>query len=335
MKYLIDENKRQFKANLHCHSTLSDGEWTPERIKEEYKKRGYSVVAITDHERLVEHNDLTDEQILFITAYEMYIRTMPFDYLTDGQTHINLYSKSPENKMLYFTPNHTKYIPKEEWAGVDYHYLVKNREHSVEFVRKAIEQAHECGFLVCHNHPTWSLEDYRFLDAYEHCFAMEIYNNSACMDGFNEYNAHFYECQLNRGRKMAVIAGDDNHNRYPTDSPKNDSFGGITYILADKLDYNSIITAMERQDFYATEGPQIFSLILDGGVLKVKTSPARRICFVTNCHKRAVFYAGQGQVISSGEFTLHEKVEWVYLEVTDQSGKRAYSRAYFREELQE
>lgn len=155
------------------------------------------------------------------------------------------------------------------------------------------------------------------------------------MEGFNEYNAHFYECQLNRGRKMAVIAGDDNHNHYPTDSPKNDSFGGITYILADKLDYNSIITAMERQDFYATEGPQIFSLILDGGVLKVKTSPARRICFVTNCHKRAVFYAGQGQVISSGEFTLHEKVEWVYLEVTDQSGKRAYSRAYFREELQE
>ena len=52
MKYLINPNKTQYKANLHCHTNLSDGHWTPEQVKEEYKKRGYSVVAITDHERL-------------------------------------------------------------------------------------------------------------------------------------------------------------------------------------------------------------------------------------------------------------------------------------------
>lgn len=38
-----------YKANLHCHTTLSDGKLTPEEIKEAYKSRGYQVVAFTDH----------------------------------------------------------------------------------------------------------------------------------------------------------------------------------------------------------------------------------------------------------------------------------------------
>ncbi len=334
MKHLIDRNKTQFKANLHCHTNLSDGCWTPNEVKAEYKKRGYAVVAITDHERLIAHNDLTDDEILFITAYEAYIRNFPFDALTDGQSHINLYSKTPENKMLYFTPNHTKYIPKEEWADVQYHHLVENREFSVEFLKKMIEDAHKCGFLVCHNHPTWSFEDERYADAYGACFAMEIYNHSAYMGGYNEHNEHFYERQLNQGRRMALIAADDNHNSRSVDDPRCDSFGGVTYILADKLDYQSVITALEKKEFYASCGPQILSLTVDNGRLDVVSSPAKRICFVTNTRKRGAFVADKGEWVTQGSFTLHEKIEWVYVEVMDEEGKKAYSRAYFKEELE-
>ena len=333
MKYLIDGRKTQYKANLHCHTDLSDGHWTAKQVKEEYKKRGYSVVAITDHERLVSHNDLTDENILFLTAYEAYIRNFPFDPITDGQSHINLYSKTPENKMLYYTPNHTKYIPKNELKNLEYHYLVEHREFSVPFLKKMVDDAHECGFLVCHNHPTWSFEDESYADAYEKCFAMEIYNHSSYMGGHTEFNEHFYEYQLNRGRKMALIAADDNHNSRSVDDPRCDSFGGVTYILADKLEYGTIIEALEKQDFYASTGPQILSLTLDKGTLQVKTSPVKRICFVTNCHKRGIFVAPKNEEISQGEFALHEKVEWVYVEVTDVAGNKAYSRAYFKEEL--
>ena len=333
MKYLIEPKKTQYKANLHCHTNLSDGRWTPEQVKEEYKNRGYSVVAITDHERLVSHNDLTDENILFLTSYEIYVRNLPFDSTTDTQSHVNLYSKTPENKMLYFTPNHTKYIPENELETLEYHYLVEQRELSVPFLQKMIDDARECGFLVCHNHPTWSLEDESVADAYEKCFAMEIYNHSACMDGHNEYNEHFYDYQLNRGRRMAVVAADDNHNMHPIGDGKCDSFGGVTYILADKLDYESIITALENQEFYASCGPQIFSLAVENGVMKVETSPVARICFITNCHKRGLTVAPNGERITQGEFTLHEKVKWVYVEVTDEVGKKAYSRAFFKDEL--
>ena len=33
-----------YKANLHCHTVISDGKLTKEQIKEEYQKRGYSIV---------------------------------------------------------------------------------------------------------------------------------------------------------------------------------------------------------------------------------------------------------------------------------------------------
>jgi hypothetical protein len=333
MKYLIDERKKQFKANLHCHTILSDGKWTAEQVKEEYKKRGYSVVAITDHEHLVAHNDLTDEEILFITAYEVYTKNFPFDGLTDRQSHINLYSKTPENKMLYYTPNHTKYIPQAELETLQYHYLVENREISVPFLRKMIDDAHKCGYLVCHNHPTWSLEDESLADAYVDCFAMEIYNHSAFIEGFSEYNEHYYDYQLNHGRKMALIAADDNHNYFPTESPKCDSFGGVTYILADKLNYETIIEAMEKQEFYASSGPQIYALTVENGVFKVKTSPAKRICFVTNTRNRGITIAENGETITEAEFTINAKSDWVYVIVTDEVGNKAFSRAYFKAEF--
>ena len=34
IKVFISKDKKQFKANLHCHSTISDGRLTPEELKE-------------------------------------------------------------------------------------------------------------------------------------------------------------------------------------------------------------------------------------------------------------------------------------------------------------
>lgn len=38
------------KADLHLHTTESDGTWTPAQIGAEAKKRGLSIIAITDHD---------------------------------------------------------------------------------------------------------------------------------------------------------------------------------------------------------------------------------------------------------------------------------------------
>ncbi len=73
-KIFISKDKKQFKANLHCHSTASDGKLTPEELKYAYKKEGYSILAITDHCYPHPHNELTDSDFLLLTGYEAYIR---------------------------------------------------------------------------------------------------------------------------------------------------------------------------------------------------------------------------------------------------------------------
>ncbi len=62
-KYLLPEKGKFYKANLHSHSTVSDGAWTPEQMKKEYMARGYSIIAYTDHNVMVDHSYLADENV--------------------------------------------------------------------------------------------------------------------------------------------------------------------------------------------------------------------------------------------------------------------------------
>ena len=61
---LIARAKPQYKANLHAHSTISDGELTPAAMKELYRSRGYSILSITDHNTPMPHNDMTEDDFL-------------------------------------------------------------------------------------------------------------------------------------------------------------------------------------------------------------------------------------------------------------------------------
>ena len=38
--WLLPQEGAFYKANLHCHTTFSDGVWTPEQVKKEYQARG-------------------------------------------------------------------------------------------------------------------------------------------------------------------------------------------------------------------------------------------------------------------------------------------------------
>ena len=74
-KYLISPHKTQYKANLHSHSTYSDGSFTPEEMKAIYKDNGYSILCVSDHEYPMDHSYLTEKDFLMLTGYEVYIRT--------------------------------------------------------------------------------------------------------------------------------------------------------------------------------------------------------------------------------------------------------------------
>ena len=151
-----------YKANLHTHTNISDGAMSPQEIKEVYKQKGYSVVAYTDHEVFVPHNDLTDESFVAINSCEFAINEKKGkDFQFIKTYHVNFYAM---NDQIDVVPCfHIKNI----WLTQSLPYVtdkMKNinypKEYSVECINQMIELGNENGFLVCYNHPVWSMQDY-------------------------------------------------------------------------------------------------------------------------------------------------------------------------------
>ncbi|HLW47038.1 MAG TPA: hypothetical protein VKW09_04645 [bacterium] len=58
------------KAQLHCHTTRSDGRDPPRAVLERYRAAGYSFVVFTDHNRVTACDDLNDGAFLALPGVE-------------------------------------------------------------------------------------------------------------------------------------------------------------------------------------------------------------------------------------------------------------------------
>ncbi len=58
------------KAQLHCHTTQSDGRYAPRELLERYRVAGYTFVVVTDHDRVTECADLNDATFLALPGVE-------------------------------------------------------------------------------------------------------------------------------------------------------------------------------------------------------------------------------------------------------------------------
>ena len=60
-----------FKANLHAHTTSSDGNVSMKERVEQYKQQGYNILAITDHNVSNNVEGLSSEKFLVISGIEI------------------------------------------------------------------------------------------------------------------------------------------------------------------------------------------------------------------------------------------------------------------------
>ena len=54
-------NKHNFYANLHTHSTYSDGGFSPKELVKAAKEEGYGAIAITDHDTTAAYSEIQSE----------------------------------------------------------------------------------------------------------------------------------------------------------------------------------------------------------------------------------------------------------------------------------
>lgn len=336
-KYLLSPDKAFYKANLHCHSTYSDGTCTPSELKQMYKEKGYSILAITDHEGLFDHSYLNDEEFITLPGYEREINSPEIEggsWNSVVVCHLCFYPKSLDNMaQTCFDPEFIH--PKFRWMHtpelrerIKYIGEPYKPSYSVESINHIIEEANKNGFLVTLNHIQWSQEKYEQYGEYKGLFAMEIYNTSCERMGLNEYNSAAYDMMLRKGYKMRCVAADDNHNFEPVTSPYSDSFGGFVMVNAENLSHKDVISALENGEFYASTGPAIEELYVEDERVHIKCSPVKKIRLITdNRYSKVIFE--EDKPLTQTSFYIGGVKGYYRIEITDANGEKAYTNAYF------
>ncbi len=332
----ISKEQKQYRANLHSHSTLSDGNLSPEELKALYRKNGYSILAITDHEYPKSHSDLSEPDFLMLTGYEVYIRSTPdasFDPY-EPEVHLNLFAKDPKNELaVCFNERSCKYltdpIARQRLRRVG---SERQREYTVEYVNELIRTAVENGYLVAYNHPVWSLEDEERILSYENLFSLEIDNGVSHLGNGIEYAGALYDKMLRRRMRRFCHGGDDNHNKEALTSPRSDSFRAFTMILSEDLSYSSVIRAMETGNMYSSTAPLIYELALEDGAVHVECSPAKKIVLYTGSKTPAFQVADEGSSLTSVSLALDPIAPYFRVAVIDEQGRIASTRGFFRDE---
>ena len=266
MKQLLPKVPKYFRTNLHAHTNITDASVTPEQMKEFYKKRGYQILCISDHNVIIDFSELNDENFLMLTGAEFNVNEPEFSRGNAKSAHFNFIAKRPNNLWQPF-----RYA--KEWNSGP--YLAKadignmSQEHTPEAINAMIAEGNRRGFLVMYNHPHWSLHSYADYSQYKGLWAMELRNTGSASYGDDD-NGTIYRDLLNLGNRLFPVGADDSHNERTV-------AGAWIMLGAESLTYNSVIEALEKGDFYASCGPEIRDLFMDGTVLHFRCSDVQSV----------------------------------------------------------
>ncbi len=325
--YLISENEKQHKADLHSHTTCSDGKHTPLKSKELYKKRGYSVVAFSDHDVFVPHHDeLTDDSFVALNAFELCVPSFSeSEFERAKQVHLNfIATRSDIKNMPFYNPKYIYQKGAKEFIGkIAYVGELEDRRHDVEWLNYCIKKGNDEGFLVTYNHPVWSLSQPQDYLPLEGLFGMEVWNTSGLYNA-PEDGAAWRE-MIFSGKDVKCVAANDFHS-----NTKFDCMTAATYICTNDFSYEGVISALQQGKFYSSTGPTIQEISISDEKIHIRCSPVKVIrIFSAQCvcaHKVANF----GEFLTEVDIPLqpcHKNMFYVHL--TDKHGNQAWSNPYF------
>jgi len=283
---------RWFKGNTHLHSTASDGGKTFAELADIYHAEGYDFLFRTDHW-------VASDISVDTTAY-------PLLWL-DGIE-----------------------IDGRDGTGAFFHAVCLGKVDDVcqdDGFESALRSARAQGALVIAAHPYWcgnSLED---------CLrwsfdGVEIYNH-VChwLNGKGGGLVH-WDALLDRDPNVLAFAVDDAHLK-----PESPGWnGGWIVVNAEACTRRQVLSAIRRGNFYSSCGPEIRSIALDGDELSMTTSPIRfmRLVGPDSSGKRVGSF--DGPPLTSVSMRVPDSWSYVYVEIEDGAGRRAWTNNLFVDE---
>lgn len=281
------------KGNIHSHSTVSDGDLSPEELAEGYKAHGYSFLALTDHNVAAGHQDLEREGFLLLTGVEHDIA-----YNQDKCMHaVGLLA------------------PEKEETGYPCRKYSQTEIDAPTFA----SMMHNDGQFVSLAHPVWSRMEWDEILAMDGIDAVEVFNNGTehlCHAGSGET---WWDMLLRHGKRVFATAVDDVHHA-------GDLYGGWIRLKAERPDRKSIFNALKRGEYYCSCGPEIYDFGLEDGEVYISCSPSRSVHFVSYAPRGRSFFAGDGEELLSGaQYKLKGRESWVRAVIVDREGRQAWT----------
>lgn len=300
--FLQDENAVWLKGNLHSHSTFSDGELTPEAMKEAYKHHGYDFLAVTDHDVYADTRHLSDDKFTMIQGFE-------------------LWANASNDKDI-----HVHFLWDDAIEGISHGQTLHLPERTGKASLAFCYQMREKGAYVMLNHPHWSMLTSPEVEDENPYHAVEIINYGTEWLENTGDGTIFWTEMLYRGCRLWGGGGDDNHNHIELDSMYSDSFGGFTVVKARDRSPKAILEALKTGSFYTSTGPQIYDFYVEDDEIHVVCSPCERIyvCGQHRAHQRKI-----GRHVTEFVTKLKGKEKLVRAEVMDAAGRSAYSNPIF------
>lgn len=288
-----------FKGNVHAHTTVSDGRVTPQQQAADYLDAGYDFLALTDHNVMLTHTQLSREKFLMLPGWE---RDIPY-----GTTKcIHLVGLFPPD-----TPDEMSV--RRERGNPD----VMCMQDLVD------EMKREDQFVVL-AHPVWSRMEPEEVRALHGVDAIEVYNNGTerlCHAGHAEV---YWDMLLREGKRIYGIACDDTHGK----TARSDRFGGWIMVNAPELTRDAILHALQTGNFYSSSGPQLYDVSIEADRVHVACSPCSEIHVITYPPRGKTYYMEEAS-LEELTYPLKGGERYVRVECIDAHGGVAWSNPVF------
>ncbi len=294
--------KTRIKLGLHTHTTLSDGNATPEEAARIYIDHGYDAIALTDH--WLWHGEGEIEGLRIISGCEYDVGGANG---ADGVFHILAIGMTSDPE-----------IPTA-WKNM----VKTSKAKAIEIVKK-IQKTNGLAIVA---HPSWSLNTPEMLYELGEIDGVEIYN-SVSDAGMSDraYSSGEVDGLLTLGRSMPIYATDDTHYY------EGEECRGAVMVEATDMESSSIVRALRQGRFYSTQGPEIHLLRIGADKVRVICSPVEKIAFFSNL----VWTEGRvvrGENLIETDYTIKSGERYIRAEVTDCDGRKAWSNPIRFDEL--
>ena len=303
--YLLPQDGHLYKTNLHCHSLVSDGKFSPAELKRMYMERGYSAIAYTDHQICVPHPELTDESFVALTGVEI-----AFGIKQATSVHICGIARDPMAQVE---------IPNEVMDDMDR-------------INAGIQRLNRLNFITTLNHPRWSGMSAADITAIGEVANFEVLNGyEQVQDGYGD-SSGIFELELRRGRRACPLATDDSHTMASDKAPGYEYFQGFTMVKAPELSYGALINALDTHAYFASSGPIFKNLWLENGILHIECSPVRGVYIHGQRYSHRLAVIQETDCLEILDIPLEDifaDSSYFFVQLVDSSRKRAWSCPYW------